>query len=97
MAQLTVAAKVQAAINAEARIPHRIAMACFADICRIAAIARFIEFPLSYIIGIPRRMADKRFVLIRKDSSGGLMENGGSVAWTEPPREMDMDGKGQRR
>ena len=84
MAQLIVAAKVQAAIIAEAKIPHRIAMACFADMRRIAAIARFIEYPLSYIIGIPRRMADKRFVLIRKDSSGGL-KKGGSVAWTEPP------------
>ena len=72
MAQRIVAAKVQAAINAETKIPHRIAMACFAVFCRINAIARFIEFPLSYIIGIPRRMADKRFVLIRKDSSGGL-------------------------
>ena len=60
-------------------------MACFAVFCRINAIARFIEFPPSYIIGIPRRMADKRFVLIRKDSSGGL-KKGGSVAWTEPPR-----------
>ena len=54
------------------KFPHRIAMACFAVFCRINAIARFIEFPPSYIIGIPRRMADKRFVLIRKDSSGGL-------------------------
>jgi hypothetical protein len=34
---------------------------------------------------------DRRFVLILKDSSGGLMEKGGSVAWTEPPRDMDMD------
>ncbi len=37
-------------------------MACFANMRRIAAIARFIEYPLSYIIGIPRRMADKAWL-----------------------------------
>jgi hypothetical protein len=87
LTQLTVAEATQAANNAEAKIPHRMTAARLTTVCRMEAKSRFTQnFPP--FIYSERRICghrdasrtDWRFVLIRKDSSGGLKEKGGSIA-----------------